>query len=71
MAKRPAPKCKVVFAKAWHGVGVSAELRWRGHTLNAMQVSKRTPTAKQKARARRVLLRGCAELVRDYTKDLR
>ena len=72
MPKKRTSKCTVVFAKAWHGVGYAAELRWKGHTLNAIsRVSKRAPTAKQKARARAKLMRGCAELSRDYKKNLR
>jgi hypothetical protein len=57
--------CRVVFEK--DRFGTSAILLWRGRSLNVQGLGKK-PTAKQKASARKRLMKGCAELQRDHRK---
>ena len=66
MAKRRKPKCTVVFETG--RLGPSAVLMWHGRSLNATSF-RNPPTARQKTAARKRLLRGCAELVRDYRRS--
>lgn len=64
------PKCTVKFTMTSRGP--SAVLDYRGHSLNVMNYPKGYAiTRKEKSKARHRLLRGCAELVRDFQKASR
>jgi hypothetical protein len=61
------PKCTVVFTTSSRGP--NAVLFWKGHSLNAINYPKNHAiTAKEKASARKTLMRGCAEMVRDVKR---
>jgi hypothetical protein len=63
-------KCHVTFVTSKQRGGPSAILWDRhGHALNAMNYPRdHRFTAKEKARARKSLMKGCAEFSRDYAK---
>lgn len=64
------PRCKVVFRRS--GVGPEAILMWNGHSLNAINYPRGARiTVAGARRAKATLMRGCAELVRDYRKHAR
>jgi hypothetical protein len=71
MAKsRRKPKCTVVFTVSSRGP--NAVLMWKGRSLNAMNYPRgHVITAQEKAVARKRLLKGCAEMVRDVQRAYR
>lgn len=69
MPKKKAPKCTVVFGPEGNK-GIAAVLMWRGRSLNAVTFT-RAPTYKQQMEAKKKLLRGCAEMVRDVKRAAR
>lgn len=63
-----AAKCHVTFIT---GRGGPAAILWdrHGHALNAMNYPRgHRFTAKEKSRARKKLMAGCAEMAREYTQ---
>ena len=61
-------KCHVTFIT---GKGGPAAVLWdkHGHALNAMNYPRGHKfTAKEKARARKQLMKGCSEFAREYEK---
>lgn len=62
--RRKKPACTVVFTTTSRGP--DAVLLWKGRSLNAMNYPKgHVITASEKRVARKRLLRGCAEMIRD------
>ena len=75
-----AMKCTVRFKRYTWGSGprgIVATLNWRGRVLNSVtfppsHIARHgAPTVKQLREARRGLMRGCAELVRDEQRRQR